>query len=175
MAGLKPGQLLSRTSKEAVPASSGVAKSGTVNEAGKAMEKSSKGLLGGLGFGSLMSVGFGVMDYIDAKNEGAGNVEALASAGMNFIIPELVGGWAYAGYQALSMAGQFGVSAYENANMSLRQMNRDLRNQTPFRGHTFVDSPQIYTMRQAGMALAQQSKYNLQQTMMGNEAQFLHR
>lgn len=172
MAGLKPGQLAGHVKPKEIPVSKGG--TGTVNEAGKLLG-SSEGLLGGLGFGSLMSVGFGVMDFMDAKNEGVGNIEALASAGMNFIVPELVGGWAYAGYQALSMAGQLGVSAYENANMSLRQMNRDLRNQTPFRGHTFVDSPQIYTMRQAGMALAQQSKYNLQQTMMGNEAQFLHR
>ena len=141
-----------------------------------ALPKESKGIGGGsIGWGSVLSVGFGLMDYKDARDEGAGVGEALASAGMNFLIPELVGAGPYMAYSLGSAALQGGVAAYENASMKLRQMDRDNRNQTPFRNYTFVDGPQIYTMRQAGLALAQQSKYNLQQTMMGNEAQFLHR
>lgn len=140
------------------------------------LPKESKGIGGGsIGWGSVLSVGFGLMDYKDARDEGAGVGEALASAGMNFLIPELVGAGPYMAYVLGSAALQGGVAAYENASMKLRQMDRDNRNQTPFRNYTFVDGPQIYTMRQAGLALAQQSKYNLQQTMMGNEAQFLHR
>ena len=115
------------------------------------------------------------MEYKDARDEGAGVGEALASAGMIVLIPELVGAGPYMAYALGSAALQGGVAAYENASMKLRQMDRDNRNQTRFRNYTFVDGPQIYTMRQAGLALAQQSKYNLQQTMMGNEAQFLHR
>ena len=141
-----------------------------------ALPKESKGIGGGsIGWGSVLSVGFGLMDYKDARDEGAGVGEALASAGMNFLIPELVGAGPYMAYAGLSALAQGGVAAYENASMKLRQMDRDNRNQTPFRNYTFVDGPQIYTMRQAGLALAQQSKYNLQQTMMGNEAQFFHR
>ena len=57
----------------------------------------------------------------------------------------------------------------------MRQLDRDARNQMPFRNYTFVDGPQIATMRQAGLALARRSKYELQQTVMGNEARYLHR
>ena len=52
---------------------------------------------------------------------------------------------------------------------------RQTQNQMPFNAHTFVDGQQIYTMRQAGMALAQKAKYQVQAAQMGNEAQFMHR
>lgn len=116
-----------------------------------------------------------IMDFSDSMHEGNGVLASTVQAGLGFAIPELVGTIPYLAYQAVDFAATAGVAAYENANMKLRQMDRDNRNQNPFRSHTFVDSQQIYTMRQAGMALAQQSKYRLQQTMMGNEAQFLHR
>ena len=44
----------------------------------------------------------------------------------------------------------------------------------PFYNATFNDTQQAYTMRQAGMQLAENSKYNLQQSLMGNEAAMLH-
>lgn len=141
--------------------------------AAKIAEESGSGF--GLNWGTALSVGFGISDYVDARDEGASPVEALGSAAMGFVLPELVGGLAYAGFQLASTGVQMGVEGYQNVSTTLRQMDRDNRKQTPFGGYTFVDSPQIYTMRQAGLALAQQSKYNLQQTMMGNEAKYMHR
>ena len=53
-------------------------------------------------------------------------------------------------------------------------MDRANRN-IPFSNATFVDTKQAYTMRQAGMQLAQASKYNLQQAMLGNEASMMYK
>lgn len=134
---------------------------------------------GGFTAGSIFSTGlnsyFAYSDYKDVRAEGGGFLEAAGTAALNFAIPELVGMAPYLLYQAGSALAQGGVAAYENGAMKLRQMDRDNRRQIPFQNYTFVDSPQIYTMRQAGLALAQQSKYNLQQTMMGNEARYMHR
>lgn len=134
---------------------------------------------GSFGVGTIFSTGlngyFAYSDYKDVRDEGGGFLEAAGTAALNFAIPEIVGTAPYLLYQGASALTQMGVAGYENASMKLRQMDRDNRNQTPFRGYTFVDSPQIYTMRQAGLALAQQSKYGLQQTMMGNEAKYMHR
>ena len=55
-----------------------------------------------------------------------------------------------------------------------RQMNSVQRIQT-FGEAEFMDTQQLATMRQAGMELAKMSQYNLQQSMMGNEAQYMHR
>ena len=38
---------------------------------------------------------------------------------------------------------------------------------------TFNDNQRAFTMRQAGMQLAKNSQYNLQQSLMGNEANYL--
>ena len=48
-------------------------------------------------------------------------------------------------------------------------------NALPFSNSTFIDTQQTYTMRQAGMNLAKQSKYNIQQAMMGDEARMTYR
>ena len=45
----------------------------------------------------------------------------------------------------------------------------------PFANATFVDTKQAYTMRQAGMQLAEASKYNLQQSLLGNEATSMYK
>ena len=39
----------------------------------------------------------------------------------------------------------------------------------------FMDTQQLATMRQSGMEMAKMANYNLQQTLMGNEATYLHR
>ena len=44
-----------------------------------------------------------------------------------------------------------------------------------FSGAQFADNQQLATMRQSGMEMAKMSQYNLQQTLMGNEANHLHR
>ncbi len=127
------------------------------------------------GWGTIASAGFGLLDFWQQKKEGAGFLEAASSATINMILPEIMGGWTYGGLMLAQGLASVGVSAYENATMQLRQLDKINRDQRPFQNYTFVDGPQVYTMRQAGMALAKQSKYNLQQTMMGDEARFMHR
>ena len=53
-------------------------------------------------------------------------------------------------------------------------MNSAANNQV-FGGAQFMDTQQLATMRQSGMEMAKMSQYNLQQTLMGNEATYLHR
>ena len=53
-----------------------------------------------------------------------------------------------------------------------RNMNRQAR-RIPFNNSTFNDNQRAFTMRQAGMQLAKNSQYNLQQSLMGNEANYL--
>ena len=55
-----------------------------------------------------------------------------------------------------------------------RRMN-SAANQQAFGGAQFQDTQQLATMRQSGMEMAKMSQYNLQQTLMGNEATYLHR
>ena len=47
--------------------------------------------------------------------------------------------------------------------------------QKPFANSTFVDTQQTYTMRQAGMNLARQGQYAMQQAMLGDEARMTYR
>lgn len=66
------------------------------------------------------------------------------------------------------------VSAVEGINTMSRSMNSMQRRQV-FGDVEFMDTQQLATMRQSGMELAKMSQYNLQQTLMGNEAEHLHR
>jgi len=118
---------------------------------------------------------FGYMDYSDSRAQGKNVTESLAGASIEFILPEIMSLPMYLGYTLAPAVAEGAMNAYESTMMNMRLMDKQSRNVTPFRSNTFVDGPQIYTMRQAGMALAQKSKYQLQQTMMGNEARYLHR
>lgn len=132
---------------------------------GKLMKYGPTALFGYLAIGS----------YQDYRNEGKTRLGALGNAVMDFALPELMGFWPYVGYEFIKAAPGAALSAGQHISHTMRQMEQEGRNQAPFRTNTFVDSQQIYTMRQAGMALAEQSKYALQQTLMGDEARFMHR
>jgi hypothetical protein len=76
------------------------------------------------------------------------------------------------GMQALSAAPQAAAKAarfYGQWNRHLSQMAK----QQAFQNASFSDTEQAYTMRQAGMAIAQRSRYNTQQAMLGNEAKYM--
>ena len=64
------------------------------------------------------------------------------------------------------------VGGIEKIGTIQRQMDSQSRN-IPFSNAVFRDNQQIATMRQAGMQMAQRSQYNLQQTLLGNEAAYL--
>lgn len=131
----------------------------------------------GLGgwFNVAASVASGYYDYSTKRDEGAGVLSSTASAATEFALSEMLGFWGYIGYTGMTMLGDLGLAAVETLDAKSRQHQRDMKNNVLFRNHTFVDAPQLYTMRQAGMALARQAKYNSELTTLGNEARYLHR
>ena len=112
-------------------------------------------------------------DYKEARNEGKGVIGSTVKAGTLFAAGEILGG-AMIPVMLAKSAPQLAVSTIEGAQRMTRQMNSVQRIQT-FGDAEFMDTKQLATMRQAGMELAKMSQYNLQQSMMGNEAQYMHR
>lgn len=110
-------------------------------------------------------------DYKDARERGRGKLTSLATAGTEFALGELMGAW-YLPYQLAKSAPSMVVGGLEGMAKMQRSMNKTSR-QVPFQNATFKDYSQAMTMRQAGMQMAQASRYNLQQAIMGNEAQYL--
>jgi hypothetical protein len=135
---------------------------------GKALSSLSPGTLFGIGLNTY----FGVKEYKEQRQQGTGVVGATAKAVGEAVMGDVLG-WKYVATQAVVQLPKVGVKAWEAINKQARSMTYQSRN-VPFQNAVFNDTPQAYTMRQAGMQLAKASKYNLQQTMMGNEAQFLH-
>lgn len=124
-------------------------------------------------FGHVMNAGFAIMDYKDAREAGHSVGGSVARAGVEFAKGELLGGWYMAAMLAKSVP-TIAVSAVEGLNTMSRSMNSMQRRQV-FGDAEFMDTQQLATMRQSGMELAKMSQYNLQQTLMGNEAEHLHR
>lgn len=152
--------------------------SGKMATTGSEIGAKGSGKMGGVGVGAMVNGGMGVYfgydGYNSAREQGNGVVSSLASAVGEAALPMLMGGWAYAGYLAATELPGAAVSAVESYNQYGRSLAKQNR-QTPFMNAKFNETQQTFTMRQAGMALAQKSKYNLQQTMLGNEAQYMHR
>lgn len=125
--------------------------------------------------GSAMSVGmplyFGMQEYKAAREEGNSMLMSGARAVGDFAVSEMMG-MGYLGLQLAPLIPKGAVGLAESLNSMSRSMNQAAV-AGPFSNATFNDTQQTYTMRQAGMQLAQASKYNLQQTLMGNEAQYL--
>ena len=132
----------------------------------------------GLGVGGMLSLGLNaattISDYKDARLEGHGKVGSAVAAAGNAIMFDVIGMPGMMALGAVKHAPNMIVNGVLKANAAARSMDRSSRN-VAFNNATFVDSKQAYTMRQAGMQLAQASKYNLQQTLMGNEASMMHR
>jgi len=144
-------------------------------EMGKAIAKklsgsSAKGLLS---FGNVVNAGFALSAYNDAKTEGRGTLGSAATAVSSMIMYDAVGAPMMIGVPLLKAAPKLALQGTEFLGKMSRQMSQSSVN-TPFQNATFADSQQAYTMRQAGMKLAQASKYNLQQAILGNEASAMH-
>lgn len=131
-----------------------------------------------IGAMTLLNVGFttfgAVADYKQARLEGQGRIGSTITAGANAIMYDAVGLPGMMALGAIKYAPQLAVDGMLKVTQMARSMDRNSRN-VPFQNSTFADSKQAYTMRQAGMQLAQSSKYNLQQSIMGNEAESMHR
>lgn len=143
----------------------------------KIVGKSKNGALGkvlkGADIIGIGMAGFGaISSYNSYREEGSGIAPAIMKAGTEFALSEMMG-----------LPGQLGLMAANtipralvNGGQTLDMMARDMQKQSiplAFNNASFNDTQANYTMRQAGMKLAQASKYNLQQTLMGNEAQYM--
>ncbi len=132
----------------------------------------------GLGWGEVFagagSAWAGHSAYTTAKKEGAGTTSAIARGVGEGIMVDIMGLPLYAAFHGLRWAPGAATSAAEGLGTYARGM-QDTRPNMPFRNNTFVDTQTTYTMRQAGMQMAQRSRHNLQHAMLGEEARFLHR
>lgn len=120
-----------------------------------------------------LNMAFAVSDYKDARDSGKGVVSSVVKAGALFAAGEVLQG----AMLPVMLAGsipKMAVGAIETTQKMTRQMNNMQRIQT-FGESYFQDTQQLATMRQAGMELAKMSQYNLQQSIMGNEAQYMHK
>lgn len=114
-----------------------------------------------------------VADYKEARREGHGVVSSALRAGAEFALSEALGYWyfPYLGVKYLPKGIIKGTEALYKEN---RRMNSAANNQV-FGTVQFQDTQQLATMRQSGMEMAKMAQYNLQQTLMGQEATYLHR
>ena len=161
-----------------------------VDENGKTVIKKKK-LLDGLGsadgddiFGWMKKHGVGIAEainvlstigsYKDARKEGKGVVSSIASAAGTFVKGELLGFWGGLGWEVAKGIPKLAIKGAETLYKENRKMNAAANQQT-FGDAQFHDTQQLATMRQSGMEMAKMAQYNLQQTLMGNEATHLHR
>lgn len=125
---------------------------------------------------TALSVGFNgffaYQDYKDAREKGSTVIGSAARAAGSYALFEAMGPVATAAFTLGPLVPTLAVNGYEAVGKMTRQMNNQGK-QVPFVNSNFNDYQQAFTMRQAGMQLAQNSQYNLQQTLMGNEAQYL--
>lgn len=116
---------------------------------------------------------FSTMTYNSALDEGKTKGEAFGEAAFDAVINL---GFGFVAGTAIQMAYWGGPALVGLAN-DLAQQGRQQAQQSyrPFAWTNPVNSQQYATMRQAGMAIAQQSQYSLQTTMMGQEGKAFHK
>ena len=115
-----------------------------------------------------------IAGYGERRDAGEGVVSSLVKTAGEEALLAMTGFLPYMGYELLKNSGVL-VEAGESLATQRRAFYADSQYQAPFRTNTFVDNEQLYTMRQAGVALAQQAKYKQVATLMGNEARYMHR
>jgi hypothetical protein len=101
-------------------------------------------------------------------------VSSAARAAGQFVMGELTGFWGGLALQAAKAVPKMAIKGTELLYKENRKMNSAANSQV-FGGVQFQDTQQLATMRQSGMEMAKMAQYNLQQTLMGNEASYLHR
>lgn len=128
--------------------------------------------------GAAVGVGingfFAASDYNTAKSEGQSSLGAGVYAASQFAMGEILGLGGILALGAVKGVPSMAMKGAEGLGKIQRTMDRSARS-IPFQNAVFNDYNQAFTMRQAGMKAAEQSKYNLQQTLMGNEAAHLKR
>ena len=112
--------------------------------------------------------------YKDSRKEGRGVVSSVVRAGVDFAASQVMGPGLYMGLSIAREAPKAFVTGATYLQNEVRQMNTASRFRV-FGDASFQDSDNLATMRQSGMELAKMANYNLEQTLMGNEARYLHR
>ena len=125
-------------------------------------------------FGGIMSGAMAISDFKENRKEGKTVIESAGSAAFEFAKGEVLGLWGMAGLSLVKGVPKAAVSVYNEVQSVNRSMN-NLQRFTPFSDSEFADTQQLATMRQSGMEMAKMANYNLQQTLMGTEAKYLHR
>ena len=120
-----------------------------------------------------LSTWSGVSSYKDARDQGQSQLGSMAKGIADGVLIDIIGWKLYFGGAALIGAPKLMVGAYEGLSQKSRSMS--MANAAPFMGNSFIDTEQAYTMRQAGMQMAEQSQMNTKRALLGNEAQYLHR
>lgn len=114
-----------------------------------------------------------VSEYKNARRQGHGVVSSTIRAGVDFALGEAMGMY-YPLFLLAKEAPGMIVKGSEMLYKENRKMN-SAANQQIFGNAQFQDTQQLATMRQSGMEMAKMAQYNLQQTLMGNEATYFHR
>ena len=117
---------------------------------------------------------FGYNTYQTEKEEGASTAGALASSALDIVLPFAISAAGYGTYLAASEAPGLIVNGVDSVDKWRRQLARE-NSTAAFNNAQFNDTEQVFTMRQAGMAVAQRSKYNTQLAMLGQEAKYMMR
>jgi Sec-independent protein translocase protein TatA len=125
-------------------------------------------------FNAGLSAWAGIDSYQTAREEGGSKLGAAAGAVVDAALPFVLGAPAYAAYFAATELPELAVTASDAMGTYQRNMAKASSNRAFVNAH-FDDTQQAFTMRQAGMAIAQRSKYNMQQAMMGNEARYMRK
>ena len=110
--------------------------------------------------------------YQEAREAGDSKFIAAGQAVGEFAMASFMGLTPYLAFEAVTSAPTLAVDAAHEVGMRGRKMQVENTNRA-FQNSSFSDTEQIYTMRQAGMAIAQKSRYNTQQAMLGNEAKYM--
>ena len=114
-----------------------------------------------------------VSTYKEERKEGKSVLGAAARAGVDFALGEVLG-MKYMGVMAAQALPRMAVKGIEGIGKLTREKNNMQRHEA-FGYANFQDTQQLATMRQSGMEMAKMANYNLQQTLMGNEAKYMHR
>ena len=112
-------------------------------------------------------------DYKSYRRRGDNVISAGVKTAAKFAIDEALGLWAI----PIALVKNVPGAIIKGADMLYKE-NRKMNSaagQQIFGDAQFLDTQQLATMRQSGMEMAKMANYNLQQTLMGNEATYLHR
>ena len=127
-----------------------------------------------IGVNGLISGLTAVGTYKDNRREGKSVLSSAVRAGADFVLSETLGAGAYMALNLVKEAPDLAVKGASALFKETRRLNSSSRFAT-FGDASFQDTQQLATMRQSGMELAKMSQYRLEQTLMGNEAKYLHR